>query len=55
MIRRLVGWYRLLWGYCPACNSDAPAIDSCYVCRGITGEGVPAIKDKPLAWERFTR
>ncbi len=26
--------YRLLFGFCPACNSDAPAKDSCKVCLG---------------------
>lgn len=31
-LRRLRGRWRLWWGLCPACNSDAPEIDSCQVC-----------------------
>lgn len=32
MIRRLKWWWRVLWGFCPRCNSDAPMIDHCDVC-----------------------
>lgn len=30
--RRWVGWWRVRWGYCPACNFDAPEIDTCKIC-----------------------
>lgn len=23
-----------IWGVCPECNSDAPAIDKCKICKG---------------------
>ena len=58
MLRKAVGWWRLLWGFCPGCNSDAPAVDSCKVCQGISrksGEGVPVILNRAVAWQRFTR
>lgn len=34
MLKRLTCWWRLWWGLCPACNSDAPEIDTCQVCSG---------------------
>jgi hypothetical protein len=30
----LIGRYRMWWGWCPSCNSDAPEIDVCPVCLG---------------------
>ncbi len=27
------GGFRLLFGFCPACNSDAPQMYDCTVCR----------------------
>ncbi len=27
---------RLFFGTCPACNSDAPELDHCKVCQGVT-------------------
>ena len=35
LLERLVGYWRLWRGYCPACNLDAPAIDTCPVCHGF--------------------
>lgn len=32
-LRAIRGKYRLMWGWCPSCNSDAPAIDTCEVCH----------------------
>ena len=29
----LRGKYRLFWSQCPMCNSSAPEMDSCPVCR----------------------
>jgi hypothetical protein len=34
--------YKRAWlGLCPACNSDAPAIDTCQVCHSYRGEHPP--------------
>lgn len=35
----LRGRIRCTFGFCPACNSDAPAVDACPVCKGYTGRG----------------
>ena len=32
LFRRLRGRWRMLWGLCPACNSDAPELYACRVC-----------------------
>jgi hypothetical protein len=38
---RIVGKSRLLYGFCPACNSDAPEVDRCEVCLGYrSADGV---------------
>jgi hypothetical protein len=29
---KAIGYWRLSWGLCPACNSDAPEIDKCEIC-----------------------
>lgn len=34
---RLRGKWRMHFGFCPACNSDAPGVDRCEVCNGYTG------------------
>ena len=34
MLNRLIWAWRLWWGLCPICNSDAPALDTCKCCRG---------------------
>jgi len=31
-MRLFIGRWRMFWNLCPACNSDAPEIDSCRVC-----------------------
>lgn len=33
-VLKLVGWWRLQWGFCPWCNSSAPEIDECDCCSG---------------------
>jgi hypothetical protein len=32
-----VGLWRIWWGWCPVCNSDAPNIDKCQWCAGQRG------------------
>lgn len=34
LLRKIRTWSRLLYGFCPECNSDAPEIDTCDVCGG---------------------
>jgi len=31
------GLWRIYWGSCPECNSDAPALDKCKFCGGFRG------------------
>lgn len=31
---RLRARWRIWWDLCPACNSDAPEIDHCWLCHG---------------------
>lgn len=38
-IDRLIGKWRLFHGYCPRCNSDAPAVDKCSVCKQVHIDG----------------
>ena len=33
-LKLAIAKYRLFFGFCPKCNSDAPAIDTCNVCNG---------------------
>ena len=37
--QRIVGRFRLLTGACPRCNSDAPYVYSCSVCKQIYKAG----------------
>lgn len=52
-LRCLRGHWRLMFGFCPSCNSDAPKVDTCWVCedqvRHVLIEGI----DKDYVWERF--
>lgn len=34
-MRRFQGWLRLFGNHCPRCNSDAPAVDTCCVCKQV--------------------
>lgn len=49
-LRRAIGNYRMWWGWCPSCNSDAPAIDTCPVC--VSGDAQMDIEPEDV-WERF--
>jgi hypothetical protein len=33
----LRGRWRIFWGFCPVCNSDASALDHCQFCYGGRG------------------
>lgn len=50
------GWIRLRFGFCPACNSDAPGIYDCQVCGGwrtpLDGKVRQGV-EKTLWWGRF--
>jgi hypothetical protein len=50
----LRAWWRLLWGVCPLCNSDAPGIDKCQVCWSYRGEHPPSQATK-ARWRRRYR
>lgn len=39
---KLRAYWRAFRGYCPACNLDAPAIDTCPVCHNYRGEFPPS-------------
>lgn len=59
-LRRLLGRIRLWHGFCPRCNSDAPWVDKCAVCKSVHEGGVtvpnnrqqypPSIATKALWW-----
>jgi hypothetical protein len=51
--KRLLGWWRLHLGFCPECNSDAPAIDKCLVCFSYRGTYPPSETVKRRWRERF--
>lgn len=58
-LQRIVGRWRLWWNLCPACNSDAPEVDTCPVCKAwddLTpyGRCPPDAEIKSLWWSRFT-
>lgn len=40
-LQRLRAWWRVLFGFCPECNSDAPKIDTCSVCDSWRGDFPP--------------
>ena len=48
MLGILTAKWRLFFGFCPKCNSDAPAIDSCNVCNGE--RSYPPSKHKKQTW-----
>lgn len=54
---KLRGKWRLFWGLCPACNSDAPELYDCTVCQWYrTSErGMPDKTIKQAWWERYLK
>ncbi len=51
ILRIMLGRYRMLWGWCPACNSDAPSVDRCLVCAPEQGRW--SDRTAELVWQRF--
>jgi hypothetical protein len=49
------GYFRLLNHFCPECNSDAPELYSCPVCRYYRGERPPTEKTESVWWLRFLK
>lgn len=50
----ILGGRRILWGFCPWCNSDAPEIDTCPVCESWCGDFPPSKDIKKLWWIRYS-
>ena len=48
ILLKIRGAWRLLFGFCPMCNSDAPLLYDCYVCK--FGK-----RQKNLWWEIFLK
>ena len=55
LFKKLRGRWRLLFGFCPACNSDAPELYDCTVCQWYrTSEnGMPKKSTKWAWWQRY--
>ena len=54
IIKRIVSWVRIwIWGFCPACNSDAPKIDHCKVCCWDTKTPFTERKKKSYYWNKW--
>lgn len=53
--RRLTGWWKLLFGFCPLCDSSPPK-EFCYVCHGSYIYGHEASMSLRALWrERYIR
>ena len=54
--QKIRGDWRLWWGFCPECNSDAPALDTCLVCDGYSsgspGYVYPPMPMRKAIWRR---
>lgn len=48
--------WRMTFGFCPECNSDAPEMDKCKICNGwfsgSSPEGFPPKKERIESWRR---
>jgi len=51
--KKLSGKYKLFWGLCPKCNSDAPELYGCSICNFYHGPFPPEQGTKSLWWARF--
>ena len=52
---RLIGQWRLLLGFCPRCNSDAPHVYDCPVCIGTPPGFPPSLGTKAYWWWRWMK
>jgi hypothetical protein len=56
-LKLIRGWWRFkVFGFCPACNSDAPGIYNCQVCGGWRYPGDGRVRQRlarELWWGRF--
>ena len=52
-IEALIGKWRLLWGFCPYCNSDAPVLYNCPVCHYYHGSYPPDKVLRRAWWVRY--
>jgi hypothetical protein len=54
---KLNGRIRLFFGFCPACNSDAPKLYDCKVCGWYrtSDKGMPTKATKKEWWDRFKK
>ncbi len=53
LIKRIRSWIRIwIWGVCPECNSDAPKIDNCKVCKWDTTSPFRTLK-KHEYWDKW--
>jgi len=57
VLRKLRAHVRLWFGFCPACNSEAPEMDTCPVCGGYrwADEGPPTEYAKREWWARYVK
>jgi len=53
LLKKLRGRWRLWWGFCPHCNSDAPELYDCPVCEYYRGAYPPSPETKQRWWSRF--
>ncbi len=54
MKKLFIGRWRILWGNCPACNSDAPKIYDCNICDFKKNyNGRTKSDDRQYWWNRF--
>ena len=57
LFKLLIGKWRMLFGFCPKCNSDAPEIDTCNVCDYKNNYnskfGRTKKQDREFWWARF--
>jgi hypothetical protein len=50
--------FKLRWNWriwrnrCPACNSDAPALDTCWLCHYIYGYPVPHYEEAKAVYRK---
>lgn len=51
--KRCAAWIRIMiWGFCPACNSDAPELYDCPCCNYATGSPFKRSQRKHL-WNKW--